>query len=94
MCRMVIFTGSCLKCGRYFTWTDLTQELPCLEAKNTGVFGYCQRGAYTDEHQFDQECDACAEDEDEGVGDVDTNSSDGRAGKDDSHRKKKRQRTK
>ncbi|KAK7948441.1 uncharacterized protein PG986_009327 [Apiospora aurea] len=76
MCRMVIFTGSCIKCGRYFTWTDLTQELPCLEAKNAG------------------ECDACAEDEDEGVGDVDTNSSDGRAGKDDSHRKKKRQRTK
>ncbi|KAK7990856.1 hypothetical protein PG990_015136 [Apiospora arundinis] len=74
MCRLVIFVGSCIKCGGYFTWDDLTQELPCLEAKNTGIFGYCLRGAFTDQHQSDQECDACAcaKDQDEGFSELNT----------------------
>ncbi|ORY64281.1 uncharacterized protein BCR38DRAFT_304591, partial [Pseudomassariella vexata] len=70
MCRIVVFAGSCTKCGHSFTWDDLTQHLACLDAKNSGVFGDCTRGVQVDQHHFDQECDACAEGEDEGVGDI------------------------
>ena len=64
---MVVFSGSCTKCHHAFTWHELTQELPCLEAKNSGMFGDCSRGVQVDQHAFDQECDACVEEEDEGV---------------------------
>ncbi|KAM0415678.1 hypothetical protein ACHAPT_013378 [Fusarium lateritium] len=70
MCRMVVFEGLCTRCGSPQTWTDLTQELSCLEAKNKGWFGECKRGIYVEEHSFDQECSTCA-DEDEGIGDLD-----------------------
>ncbi|KAF4470641.1 hypothetical protein FALBO_2446 [Fusarium albosuccineum] len=70
MCRMVVFEGMCTRCGIPQTWTDLTQELSCLEAKNKGWFGECARGIYVEEHTFDQECSTCAE-EDEGIGDLD-----------------------
>ncbi|KAK3311900.1 hypothetical protein B0H66DRAFT_539015 [Apodospora peruviana] len=69
MCRLIAFTGACTRCRETFTWDDLSQELSCLEAKNTGVFGQCKRGVQTDQHSFDQECDACAE-IDEGYGDM------------------------
>ncbi|RSL92075.1 hypothetical protein CDV31_015319 [Fusarium ambrosium] len=70
MCRMVVFEGICTRCGTPQTWTDLTQELSCLEAKNKGYFGECSRGIHVEEHDFDQECNTCA-DEDEGIGDLD-----------------------
>ncbi|EEU42787.1 hypothetical protein NCS52_01078400 [Fusarium sp. LHS14.1] len=70
MCRMVVFEGLCTRCGTPQTWTDLTQELSCLEAKNKGCFGQCSRGIHVEEHDFDQECNTCA-DEDEGIGDLD-----------------------
>ncbi|KAJ6440796.1 short-chain dehydrogenase/reductase family protein [Purpureocillium lavendulum] len=70
MCRMVIFMGSCTRCGESQTWEDLTQHLSCLEAKNNGTFGECEAGVFAEQHDFDQECDRCAE-EDEGVGDID-----------------------
>ncbi|KAH7160631.1 hypothetical protein EDB81DRAFT_320941 [Dactylonectria macrodidyma] len=70
MCRMVVFAGTCSRCGDAQTWTDLTQELSCLEAKNKGCFGECSRGILVEEHDFDQECQTCAE-EDEGIGDLD-----------------------
>ncbi|KFA80426.1 hypothetical protein S40288_07046 [Stachybotrys chartarum IBT 40288] len=69
MCRMVAFAGSCTRCKRSCTWDDLTQRLACLEAKNTDAFGSCRNGVFVEQHDFDQECDRCAE-EDEGVGDV------------------------
>jgi hypothetical protein len=83
---MMMFAGSCTKCGGDFSWDDLTQQLPCLEAKNSGLFGECDNGVQIDEHTFDQECDTCA-DEDEGFGDVEENN------RDDDARGKKRQRT-
>ncbi|EQK97396.1 hypothetical protein G6O67_004730 [Ophiocordyceps sinensis] len=69
MCRLLIFTGSCTRCDETQTWEDLSQQLSCLEAKNNGAFGECERGVFAEQHGFDQECDRCAE-EDEGVGDV------------------------
>ncbi|CAM1509348.1 Fc.00g030870.m01.CDS01 [Cosmosporella sp. VM-42] len=69
MCRMIVFLGACTRCGENYTWTDLSQELSCLEAKNRGAFGECSRGINLEEHSFDQECDRCA-DEDEGIGDL------------------------
>ncbi|KAI1506440.1 hypothetical protein F5X99DRAFT_403803 [Biscogniauxia marginata] len=78
MCRLMVFSGTCTKCGTAQTWDDLTQELSCLEAKNAGVFGECSKGVQVDEHDFDQECDQCAE-EDEGVGDISENGA-GRGG--------------
>ncbi|CAJ2510867.1 Uu.00g064920.m01.CDS01 [Anthostomella pinea] len=68
MCRLMVFSGTCTKCGGAQTWDDLTQELSCLEAKNAGAFGECDGGISVEEHSFDQECDTCA-DEDEGFGD-------------------------
>ncbi|KAF5020243.1 hypothetical protein F66182_7721 [Fusarium sp. NRRL 66182] len=70
MCRMMVFRGYCTCCGTIQTWSDLTQELSCLDAKNTGWFGGCQRGILVEEHSFDQECAVCYE-EDEGIGDLD-----------------------
>ncbi|KAF7554322.1 hypothetical protein G7046_g6848 [Stylonectria norvegica] len=70
MCRMVTYSGTCIRCGDEHTWVDLTQELSCLEAKNRGAFGECTRGIMVEEHPYDQECDRCT-DEDEGIGDVD-----------------------
>ncbi|KAH7173698.1 uncharacterized protein B0J16DRAFT_376307 [Fusarium flagelliforme] len=67
MCRMIIFRGYCTCCGSAQTWVDLTQELNCLDAKNLGWFGGCQRGILVEEHSFNQECSVCHE-EDEGVG--------------------------
>lgn len=70
MCRLIVFSGTCTRCGDAQTWIDLSQELSCLEAKNEGTFGDCARGINVDERDFDQECDRCA-DEDEGIGDLD-----------------------
>jgi hypothetical protein len=67
---MVVFAGTCTRCGDAQTWTELSQELSCLEAKNRGCFGECSRGILVEEHDFDQECQTCTE-EDEGIGDVD-----------------------
>ena len=58
---MVVFAGYCPICGEYFAWDDLTQKLSCLEAKNNGTFSDCKNGVHIDEHEFDQECDVCAE---------------------------------
>ncbi|WXC61310.1 hypothetical protein SNK03_007187 [Fusarium graminearum] len=67
MCRMLIFRGHCTGCDSLQTWVDLTQELNCLDAKNMGWFGGCQRGILVEEHSFNQECSVCRE-VDEGVG--------------------------
>ncbi|PHH84802.1 hypothetical protein CDD83_1345 [Cordyceps sp. RAO-2017] len=69
MCRLLTFNGSCTRCGETQTWEDLSQQLSCLEAKNNGSFGECESGVFIEQHDFDQECDTCAE-EDEGLGDV------------------------
>lgn len=69
MCRLVVFLGSCTRCGESKTWDELTQQLSCLEAKNNCAFGDCSGGVMTEEHAFDQECDGCLED-DEGIGDL------------------------
>lgn len=69
MCRLLVFSGSCTRCGNSCTWEDLAQQLACLESKNAGSFGECERGVLVEQHDFDQECDACTE-EDEGIGDV------------------------
>ncbi|KAJ4390415.1 hypothetical protein N0V85_007243 [Neurospora sp. IMI 360204] len=62
MCRQIVFSGTCPQCTQHFIWQDLSQELSCLEAKNTGVFGQCAFGVQIEEHQFDQECEPCAVD--------------------------------
>jgi hypothetical protein len=59
MCRMVVFCGTCMRCGQAFTWDELSQQLWCLDAKNAGVFGACRRGIQVETHPFDQECDRC-----------------------------------
>ncbi|KAK1984467.1 hypothetical protein LZ30DRAFT_747844 [Colletotrichum cereale] len=66
MCRLVLFAGTCTRCNESLTWAELSQQLSCLEAKNADSFGSCRRGVDTETHAFDQECDACAA-EDEGV---------------------------
>lgn len=70
MCRLVLFAGTCTRCGESLTWADLSQQLSCLEAKNADVFGGCRRGVDVETHAFDQECDSCAG-EDEGVAGMD-----------------------
>ncbi|KAH7625181.1 hypothetical protein SMAC4_12921 [Sordaria macrospora] len=69
MCRQMVFSGTCPQCTQHFIWRDLSQELSCLEAKNTGVFGQCTFGVQIEEHRFDQECEPCAaeNERDEGV---------------------------
>ncbi|KAG5988990.1 hypothetical protein E4U54_004478 [Claviceps lovelessii] len=69
MCRLLVFSGCCTRCGDSYTWEDLSQQLACLESKNAGEFGQCKRGVFVEEHAFDQECDRCTE-EDEGLGDI------------------------
>ncbi|OAQ99671.1 hypothetical protein LLEC1_03655 [Akanthomyces lecanii] len=69
MCRMVVFAGTCTKCGEANTWEELSQALSCLEAKNNGAIGDCTNGVNIERHKFDQECDRCAQ-EDEGLGGV------------------------
>ncbi len=56
---MLIFSGTCPRCGAWYQWHELQQELYCLEAKNNGCFGECRRGAHAEEHTFDQECESC-----------------------------------
>ncbi|KAK3493477.1 hypothetical protein B0T13DRAFT_513683 [Neurospora crassa] len=70
MCRLIVFSGTCPHCTEHFVWEDLSQELSCLEAKNTGVFGQCAFGVQIEEHEFDQECEPCAaeNERDEGYG--------------------------
>jgi hypothetical protein len=70
MCRLMTFSGTCSRCGTWYQWEDLSQELSCLEAKNNGVFGDCRRGISEEQHQFDQECEPCTAQDlaDEGVG--------------------------
>ncbi|EAA29685.1 hypothetical protein GE21DRAFT_3678 [Neurospora crassa] len=70
MCRHIVFSGTCPHCTEHFVWEDLSQELSCLEAKNTGVFGQCAFGVQIEEHEFDQECEPCAaeNERDEGYG--------------------------
>ncbi|GKT51589.1 uncharacterized protein ColSpa_11770 [Colletotrichum spaethianum] len=70
MCRLVLFAGTCTRCNESLTWADLSQQLSCLEAKNADSFGSCRRGVEIETHAFDQECDACAG-EDEGVAGMD-----------------------
>ncbi|KAK2016494.1 hypothetical protein LZ32DRAFT_655489 [Colletotrichum eremochloae] len=70
MCRLVVFAGTCTRCNESLTWDDLSQQLSCLEAKNADSFGSCRRGVDVETHAFDQECDACAG-EDEGVAGMD-----------------------
>ncbi|GJC87659.1 hypothetical protein ColLi_10497 [Colletotrichum liriopes] len=70
MCRLVLFAGTCTRCNESLTWADLSQQLSCLEAKNSDSFGSCRRGVDIETHAFDQECDACAG-EDEGVAGMD-----------------------
>ncbi|KAK1453014.1 hypothetical protein CCUS01_02031 [Colletotrichum cuscutae] len=70
MCRLVLFAGTCTRCNESLTWADLSQQLSCLEAKNADKFGSCRRGVDVETHAFDQECDACAG-EDEGVAGMD-----------------------
>ncbi|EGX90373.1 hypothetical protein CCM_06793 [Cordyceps militaris CM01] len=69
MCRMVVFAGTCTKCGEANTWEELSQALSCLEAKNNGGMGDCANGVNIEQHKFDQECDRCSQ-EDEGLGGV------------------------
>ncbi|KAK4678761.1 hypothetical protein QC764_311430 [Podospora pseudoanserina] len=60
MCRKVVFAGMCSHCnGGPFEWTLLSRELPCLDAKNSGLFGGCPTGVERDEKQHEQECAAC-----------------------------------
>ena len=66
MCRLVVFAGACTRCGAAQTWDELSQELPCLEAKNSDRFGGCKAGVFAEEHAFDQECERCAEEEEGG----------------------------
>ena len=67
----MLFSGNCPECNHHFVWHDISQELSCLEAKNSGMFGQCASGVETAEHPHDQECQPCSErnlrkDEDEG----------------------------
>lgn len=77
MCREVVFSGTCSRCAGTFVWTDLAQQLSCLEAKNTGAFGCCRRGVHREDHTFDRECDPCAAETeaDEGYGGMESEAS-------------------
>ncbi|KAJ0124742.1 hypothetical protein J7T55_006083 [Diaporthe amygdali] len=60
MCRMVIFSGNCIRCGQYYTVPELEQSVSCLEAKNNGGFGDCRRGVNMDQHDPALECASCS----------------------------------
>lgn len=60
MCRMVIFSGNCIRCGQYYTIPELEQSVSCLEAKNNGGFGDCSRGVNMDQHDPALECASCS----------------------------------
>ncbi|KAK1834615.1 hypothetical protein QBC39DRAFT_252062 [Podospora conica] len=105
MCREVVFSGTCSRCAGVFVWAELAQQLSCLEAKNTGIFGCCRRGVHREDHTFDRECEPCAmeTEADEGYGGMESEAAGGqqvlgarktadRGGAEDA-RKKKRQRT-
>lgn len=64
MCRMVVFGGTCVRCGEYYTVSELEQKVSCLEAKNNGRFGHCGKGVMMDEHDPSFECVACGSSED------------------------------
>ncbi|KAK3990781.1 hypothetical protein QBC44DRAFT_368754 [Cladorrhinum sp. PSN332] len=59
MCRKIVFCGTCTTCGKSYDWEEYSQELPCLEAKNSGLFGQCKHGIDRDEKPHDQECLGC-----------------------------------
>ncbi|KUI59360.1 hypothetical protein VP1G_06610 [Cytospora mali] len=60
MCRMVIFSGKCIRCGQWYTLPELEQNVSCLEAKNNGGFGDCRRGVNMDQHDPALECSSCS----------------------------------
>ncbi|ROW00719.1 hypothetical protein VSDG_03328 [Cytospora chrysosperma] len=60
MCRMVIFSGKCIRCGQPYTLPELEQSVSCLEAKNNGGFGGCRRGVNMDQHDPAIECSSCS----------------------------------
>lgn len=60
MCRMVIFSGYCVRCGVAYQVPELTQSVSCLEAKNNGAFGDCKRGVHYDQHDPGMECSPCS----------------------------------
>ncbi|KAF3765620.1 hypothetical protein M406DRAFT_234875, partial [Cryphonectria parasitica EP155] len=60
MCRMVIFSGKCIRCGSYYTIPELEQRISCLEAKNNGGFGDCHKGVNYDQHDPALECGPCS----------------------------------
>ncbi|ROW06742.1 hypothetical protein VMCG_03992 [Cytospora schulzeri] len=60
MCRMVTFSGNCIRCGQYYTLPELEQRVSCLEAKNNGGFGDCRRGINMDQHDPALECSSCS----------------------------------
>lgn len=60
MCRMVLFSGKCIRCGAYYNVPELQQSISCLEAKNNGGFGDCRRGVNYDQHDPGLECGPCS----------------------------------
>ncbi|CAN8104400.1 unnamed protein product [Discula destructiva] len=60
MCRMVIFSGYCVRCRMPYEVSELTQCVSCLEAKNNGAFGHCRRGVNYDQHDPGMECAPCS----------------------------------
>lgn len=72
MCRMVIFSGKCIRCGASYTVPELTQSVSCLEAKNNGGFGECSKGVNYDQHDPALECAPCSS----ALGTIDGNSDD------------------
>ncbi|KKY33974.1 hypothetical protein UCDDA912_g06078 [Diaporthe ampelina] len=60
MCRMVMFSGNCIRCGQSYTVPELEQSVSCLEAKNNGGFGDCRRGVNMDQHDPALECASCS----------------------------------
>lgn len=57
---MVIFSGRCIRCSASHTVAELEQRISCLEAKNNGAFGDCQRGVNYDQHDPGLECGPCS----------------------------------
>lgn len=57
---MVVFSGRCIRCNASYTVAELEQRISCLEAKNNGAFGDCQRGVNYDQHDPGLECGPCS----------------------------------